>query len=56
MPPELNGAANAAQSTGLIGHPFFNQTSFEGAGISIGFCVWGGGACNNGVGAMQNAS
>jgi hypothetical protein len=44
----LNTGAGAA---GLAGTPFWNNSSLDGAGgNNIGWCIYGGGACNGGVG------
>ena len=41
---------------GPLGTPFWNNSSSDGAGgYNIGWCIWGGGACNNGVGRSPGA-
>jgi hypothetical protein len=49
----LNTASGGA---GPVGTPFWNNASLDGAGgLNIGWCVWGGGACNGGAGAAPSA-
>lgn len=44
----LNTGSGAA---GLAGTPFWNNSSLDGSGgNNIGWCIYGGGACNGGVG------
>jgi len=41
----------AAGANGLSGTPFWNHSSLDGAGgNNLGWCIYGGGACNGGVG------
>jgi hypothetical protein len=41
---------------GPTGTPFWNNASNDGpGGFNIGWCVWGGGACNGGAGAAPLA-
>ena len=56
IPPVLTTATYSERSHGLLFAPYFNQTSSDGSGKAIGFCIWGGGTCNGGVAAMPNAS
>jgi hypothetical protein len=49
----LNTASGGA---GPVGTPFWNNASQDGAGgLNIGWCVWGGGACNGGAGLSPSA-
>lgn len=41
-------SGDAHGGTGLLSAPFWNQTSEDGSLENIGFCVWGGGVCNEG--------
>lgn len=46
---------NSFQS-GTMGTPFWNNTSQDGSGgYNVGWCIWGGGACNGGVGLSPGA-
>ncbi len=46
------GALNtAAGGHGLAGSPFWNNASYDGSGgYNVGWCIYGGGACNGGTG------
>jgi hypothetical protein len=35
---------------GTSGSPFWNNASSDGANLNVGFCIYGGGNCNGGVG------
>jgi PEP-CTERM motif len=50
--PTLNGATG---TNGLNGTPFWNNDSGDGANDNVGFCIYGGGACNGGVGLDPTA-
>ncbi len=40
-----------AGGSGLAGTPFWNNKSYDGAGgNNLGWCIYGGGACNHGTG------
>ncbi len=42
---------------GPLGTPFWNNKSSDGAGgNNSGWCIWGGGACNGGVGRSPGAT
>jgi hypothetical protein len=50
--PTLNGATGVY---GLNGTPFWNNDSQDGANDNVGFCIYGGGACNGGTGLDPSA-
>jgi hypothetical protein len=50
--PTLNGATGTSGSNGT---PFWNNDSGDGANYNVGFCIYGGGACNGGVGLDPTA-
>ena len=50
--PTLNGATG---TQGLNGTPFWNNESSDGANDNVGFCIYGGGACNGGTGLDPSA-
>ncbi len=42
-------------ASGLSGTPFWNNSSLDGAGgLNVGWCIYGGGACNGGTGLAPN--
>ena len=50
----INGAD--ASNLGLQTAPYWNNTSFDGPKENMGWCVYGGGNCNNGVALDPGAS
>jgi hypothetical protein len=50
--PLLNGSAG---TNGLNDGLFWNNDSSDGANYGVGFCIYGGGACNGGVGLDPSA-
>ncbi len=53
--PSLNPDPYNAANAGLQGTPFWNNTSSDGAKEGIGWCIYGGGNCNAGVGLDPTA-
>jgi len=54
--PALSGDAYTAANAGLQNTPFWNNTSYDGAQMGIGWCIYGGGNCNGGVGLDPSAA
>lgn len=54
--PTLTSAGNTPANGGLQNLPYWNQTSSDGANYNIGYCIWGGGDCNNGAALSPQAS
>lgn len=44
-----DGAWYAAPTLGTNANPFWNRSSFDGSNYNVGYCIYGGGACNGGV-------
>ncbi|HEV2578573.1 MAG TPA: PEP-CTERM sorting domain-containing protein [Acidobacteriaceae bacterium] len=40
---------------GTSGSPFWNNASSDGPNYNVGYCIYGGGTCNGGVGLDTNA-
>lgn len=55
--PASAGALNTQSfQMGVSGTPFWNNTSQDGSGgFNVGWCIWGGGACNAGAGLAPGA-
>lgn len=51
----LNGAPYTSTGSLPTGTPFWNNPSQDGANYNVGYCIYGGGACNGGVGLDTNA-
>lgn len=54
--PTLSGDSYNSANAGLQNTPFWNNSSLDGAQSGIGWCIYGGGACNGGVGLDPTAS
>lgn len=54
--PALTESGATADNVGLLAAPYWNNTSWDGAKTNIGWCIYGGGACNNGVGLDPSAA
>ena len=55
--PALSTLNKSYGAAGIVGTPFWNNPSLDGAGgWSIGSCIYGGGACNSGVAMMPGAN
>ncbi|HVT93935.1 MAG TPA: PEP-CTERM sorting domain-containing protein [Bryobacteraceae bacterium] len=50
----LTGQWNAAPNLSTTGTPFWNNTSGDGAGQGVGYCIFGGGACTLPGGTPSN--
>gem|GEM_PF-3106435 len=54
--PSISSLNTQWGTPSTLGTPFWNNPSWDGSGgYSIGSCVYGGGACNGGVGLMKGA-
>lgn len=55
--PTLNGVSGIVSPPGfgLTHTPFWNNDSQDGGNYNVGFCIYGGGACNAGVGLDPSA-
>lgn len=54
--PTLTADGYSALNAGLQDTPYWNNASLDGPKYNIGWCIYGGGNCNGGVGLSPNAS
>ena len=53
--PTLSGDAYNSANAGLQNTPYWNNSSYDGPQMGIGWCIYGGGNCNGGVGLDPTA-
>ena len=53
--PILTANGAAASNLGLVSAPYWNNTSYDGPKKNIGWCIYGGGNCNDGVALGSSA-
>jgi hypothetical protein len=51
-----DGAFYSKPVLGTSGDPFWNHASYDGANYNVGYCMYGGGNCNKGVGLNPEGS